>query len=284
VSQKPFPRNERKRKPMNANSALTALNAMLAIQAARSAEIDSARKADSAPAATPVATEDSVQAETLPEPIKGGQGADASGFSVWRGKRATGPGFVAGMAGADHEARKMRASLLALARTAVTESDEHCELANIADRNRDNCAKDGTVDDALGYAQDGILERGMSQLKLALAENILDEVSRNDVDALTRRYRDAGNALAAIEEVIAVSTDPAALASMEPATRSDARRARCRAALAREAAKDSAPDATPAPLADVSAADREAARQAEIDRLAAESAADDTTQVDSYLE
>lgn len=268
------------------SNALIALQAMLASQKASLAEKNEnqqkVEKSAKAAKKESVASGTETPVDSAPSgitPIRGAQGADASGFSVWRGIRATGPGVVFGAAGADHEARKMRAGLIALARTAVAESDEHNELANIADRNRDNCAKDGNVDDATGYAEDGILERGMAQVKLALAEAILSEVESNDVEALTRRYRAAGSALETIETVVSASVGSFTGEEYTlPRTESDARREQCRVALAREAEKDSAPVET-APIADVSAD-----REAELARLLAESAADDTDQIAEYLE
>lgn len=279
--------------------ALVALQAMLSAQnatlAAHDAERENLEKTETTKKAAKAAKKESVASGTEDSassgitPIRGAQGADASGFSVWRGKRATGPGYVAGAAGPDHESRKMRDSLIALARTAVAESDEHAELANICDRNRDLCSRDGNVDDAVGFAQDGILERGMAQVKLALAEAILSEVESNDVAALACRYRQAGNALQVIEETVSASVGSFTGEEYTlPRTETDERRARCRVALAREAEKNSVPDATPESAPDATPESAPVAivadREAELARLLAEQSADDGTQIDSYLE
>ena len=282
------------------------LEAAKAAEKQEKAEARKARKAakKSAPSGTEtVSVASGTPVDSAPSgtaPIKGSTGADASGFSVWRGIRATGPGFVAGVAGNDHELRKMRDGIIALANSAVIESDEHDREAAAAFRCARKAEAAGDLEDAAGYDDDGILERGMAQVKLELAETIMSELDSSDDEALVARYRAAGSEALSTETVIGFSNGSFPGASLDangmpvfekvgetvaPLTldpsEADKRRERCRAALAAAQAKNSAPvEVAAAPLVDVSAADREAA----IAKLMAESAEDDTTEIAEYLE
>ena len=244
-------------------SRLAKLDADKAQEAPKPAKVKASKVKAAKPAATPVMGT-SFASETLPAPIKGGQGASAEGFAVWRGQRATGPGFVAGNAGLDHELRKGIASAAGRIRAVRDEAQqafdaaeasevlaaealaEAKELSQAGDRASQDKANAKSAD-ALAFAADAQNERGLATLKLELARVMQDELESEDADAIVRRYREAGSPELTREETIAfdngsfggavalcpglVAEVPGAPAAPLSKTELDARKARCRAAL-----------------------------------------------------
>lgn len=178
-----------------------AIAALLRAQETRLAEL-------SAPAATPKAESKSrakaskaPKAPKAPKAIRGSQGADASGFSVYRGTRATGPGWVSGVAGNGSEVAKMRDSLARHLAIALREARDATVAAEAAELVAAELAETDDVGTALA-SEESVLQRGMAAIKLDLASTIRAELDSNDVGKLKRRYDSLGESVT--ETTIAV--------------------------------------------------------------------------------